>query len=43
MYVTGTFDDWKKSTKLDKVGSAHEKTVELPKSDDKVWYKVRNY
>lgn len=42
VFVTGTFDDWKKSTKLDKLGSAHEKTVELPKSksDDKILYKV---
>ena len=38
--MTGTFDDWKKSTKLDKVGSAHEKTVELNKVDDKILYKV---
>jgi hypothetical protein len=40
VFVTGTFDDWTKSTKLDKVGSAHEKTVDLPKSNDKILYKV---
>lgn len=40
VYVTGTFDNWSKSTKLEKVGTAHEKTVELAKTDDKIWYKV---
>ena len=39
VFVTGTFDDWGKSVKLDKVGSAYEKTVDLPKSDDKILYK----
>jgi hypothetical protein len=41
VYVTGTFDNWSKSTKLDKDGSVHKKTVNLPKSDEKILYKVR--
>ncbi len=40
MFVTGTFDNWAKTTKLDKVGSAFEKTVDIPQSDDKILYKV---
>src|SRR5262249_21248108 len=43
VFVTGTFDNWAKSTKLDKVGSAYEKTVDLPKSDDKILYKVSTH
>lgn len=42
VYVTGTFDNWAKSVRLNKVGTAHEKTVELPKSDEKILYKVRS-
>ena len=38
--VTGTFDDWTKSVKLEKNGDTWEKTVELP-ADKKVLYKVR--
>ncbi|KAF8543629.1 immunoglobulin E-set, partial [Trichophaea hybrida] len=30
VYVTGTFDDWGKSTKLEKTGSVFMKKVELP-------------
>jgi hypothetical protein len=40
VHVTGTFDDWSKSVKLDKKGDIFEKTVELP-LDKKVLYKVR--
>ena len=38
--MTGTFDNWAKTVKLDKIGEAFEKTVELPKSDEKIYYKV---
>ena len=40
VFVTGTFDNWGKTVKLDKSGSSHEKTVDLPK--EKVLYKVRH-
>lgn len=40
VYVTGTFDDWGKTVKLDKKGDAFEKLVTLPKTDEKVFYKV---
>lgn len=41
MYVTGTFDDWSKSVKLEKKGTnIHEKLVELPRADQKIYYKV---
>ncbi|KAI9881171.1 MAG: hypothetical protein M1830_007149 [Pleopsidium flavum] len=39
VYVTGTFDDWGKTVKLDKKGTVHEKLVDLPRADDKVYYK----
>ncbi|KAK6434590.1 Cruciform DNA binding protein [Oleoguttula sp. CCFEE 5521] len=39
VYVTGTFDKWSKSTLLEKSGSAHEKTVELPETGEKILYK----
>ncbi|KAL8392436.1 hypothetical protein RB595_002579 [Gaeumannomyces hyphopodioides] len=39
VYVTGTFDDWTKSVKLDKVGDVFEKEVTLPDSGEKVYYK----
>jgi len=42
VFVTGTFDNWSKSVKLDRDGTAHEKTVDLPKSDEKILYKVRD-
>lgn len=38
--MTGTFDDWSKSVKLDRTGHAFEKTVPLP-NDKKILYKVR--
>lgn len=38
--MTGTFDNWTKSEKLEKVGSGFAKNVQLP-SKDKVLYKVR--
>ncbi|KAF2805195.1 uncharacterized protein BDZ99DRAFT_524907 [Mytilinidion resinicola] len=37
VFVTGTFDDWKQSVKLEKEGGIFKKTVELPKQ--KVEYK----
>jgi hypothetical protein len=40
VFVTGTFDDWTQSVKLEKKGDIFEKTVELP-ADKKVLYKVR--
>ena len=43
VFVTGTFDSWGKSVKLDeKDGGLHEKEVTLPKSEDKILYKVRS-
>ncbi|KIY03054.1 uncharacterized protein Z520_01520 [Fonsecaea multimorphosa CBS 102226] len=38
VHVTGTFDDWGKSVKLDKVGDIWEKEVDLP-TDKKIYYK----
>lgn len=40
--VTGTFDNWAKSIKLDKKAWAHEKTVEIPDTKDEILYKVRS-
>ncbi|KAF2138564.1 carbohydrate-binding module family 48 protein [Aplosporella prunicola CBS 121167] len=39
VYVTGTFDDWAKSVRLVQKNGVFTKTVELPKSDEKVLYK----
>lgn len=39
--MTGTFDNWTKSEKLDKVGDSFEKTVILPDATQKIYYKVR--
>jgi Glycogen recognition site of AMP-activated protein kinase len=39
VYVTGTFDDWGKTQKLEKVGDIWEKDVELPANDQKYLYK----
>ncbi|KIW11552.1 hypothetical protein PV08_10853 [Exophiala spinifera] len=39
VHVTGTFDDWGKTEKLDKVGEIWEKEVQLPKADQKILYK----
>lgn len=41
VYVTGTFDDWAKSIKLENKGAHFEKVVELPLSNEKIFYKVR--
>ena len=41
VYVTGTFDDWKRTEKLEPVGDVFEKTVTLPDSSKKILYKVR--
>lgn len=40
VYVTGTFDDWSKSQKLNKVGTHFEKVVPLSKIDKNIYYKV---
>lgn len=42
VYVTGTFDDWTKSIKLDKVGDVFEKEVTFPDKGEKIYYKVRS-
>ena len=42
MYVTGTFDDWSKSEKLEKVGDIFVKDVTLPSAAEKIYYKVRD-
>ncbi|KAK7746364.1 Cruciform DNA binding protein [Cytospora paraplurivora] len=40
VYVTGTFDNWSKSEKMEKVGDKlFEKSVDLPDSSDKIYYK----
>ena len=39
--MTGTFDDWAKSVKLEKKGDGFEKLVDLPPSEDRILYKVR--
>ncbi|TDZ26308.1 hypothetical protein Cob_v000503 [Colletotrichum orbiculare MAFF 240422] len=39
VYVTGTFDNWTKSEKLEKVGATFEKTVTLPEATEKIYYK----
>ncbi|KAH6617272.1 hypothetical protein F5144DRAFT_499090 [Chaetomium tenue] len=39
VYVTGTFDNWTKSERLDRVGQSFQKTVTLPESDAKIFYK----
>lgn len=41
VYVTGTFDDWSKSEKLEKVGDVFAKDVTLPSAAEKIYYKVR--
>ena len=42
VFVTGTFDDWSKSAQLEKNGDVFEKSVDLPKTDEKILYKVRS-
>jgi hypothetical protein len=39
VHVTGTFDDWGKTERLNKVGDIWEKEVELPNADKKILYK----
>jgi hypothetical protein len=41
VFVTGTFDKWSKSEKLERIGSVFEKTVALPDASEKIYYKVR--
>ncbi|KAK3686381.1 Cruciform DNA binding protein [Vermiconidia calcicola] len=38
VFVTGTFDNWSKSVKLDKKDTVHEKTIAVPASE-KILYK----
>lgn len=40
VYVTGTFDNWSKSEKMEKIGNVFEKAVELPDTSEKIYYKV---
>ncbi|KAI1625477.1 hypothetical protein EDD37DRAFT_649800 [Exophiala viscosa] len=39
VHVTGTFDDWGKTEKLNKVGDIWEKEVRLPEAGKKILYK----
>ncbi|KAI1762155.1 carbohydrate-binding module family 48 protein [Hypoxylon sp. FL1150] len=39
VYVTGTFDEWKKTEKLEKVGGHFEKAVTLKDASEKIYYK----
>ncbi|KAK4240212.1 carbohydrate-binding module family 48 protein [Achaetomium macrosporum] len=39
VYVTGTFDNWTKSQQLERVGQIFQKTVTLPDTSDKIYYK----
>ncbi|KUI55442.1 5'-AMP-activated protein kinase subunit beta-1 [Cytospora mali] len=39
VYVTGTFDNWSKSEKMEKVGDTFEKSVDLPDTSEKIYYK----
>lgn len=41
VFVTGTFDNWGKTVQLEKKGDIFEKEVELPNTDEKIYYKVR--
>ena len=44
VYVTGTFDDWARSVKLEKQrDGSFQKLVDLPSADEKIAYKVRTY
>lgn len=43
VYITGTFDGWKKTEKLDRVGDHFEKRVELSDASRKIYYKVRGH
>lgn len=39
--MTGTFDNWTKSVRLEKEGDVFSKTVELKEPEGKIYYKVR--
>ncbi|KAG9242541.1 carbohydrate-binding module family 48 protein [Calycina marina] len=39
VFVTGTFDGWQKSEKLEKTGSVFSKDVQLKNAEDKIYYK----
>ncbi|KAI9831659.1 MAG: hypothetical protein M1819_004725 [Sarea resinae] len=39
VFVTGTFDDWGKSVKLDHKNGVFEKDVQLPETGEKIYYK----
>lgn len=39
VYVTGSFDDWSKSERLDKANNVFTKEVILPVASDKIYYK----
>ncbi|KAE8151001.1 hypothetical protein BDV25DRAFT_153363 [Aspergillus avenaceus] len=39
VFVTGTFDDWGKTVKLDRKGDIFEKEISLPLTDEKLHYK----
>lgn len=41
--MTGTFDDWARSEKLEKKDRGFEKLVDLPQAEEKILYKVREY
>ena len=41
VFVTGTFDDWGKTVKLDRVGDSFAKEVDLP-TGEKIQYKACN-
>lgn len=40
VYVTGTFDNWSKSEQMEKVGDKFEKSVDLPDTSERIYYKV---
>lgn len=40
--MTGTFDNWQKTEKLEKTGDVFAKEVTLPSAADKIYYKVRD-
>lgn len=40
VYVTGTFDDWAKSVRLEKKGNIFEKLVVLSQAEENIYYKV---
>jgi len=40
VYVTGDFDEWNKTQKLEKVGDGFEKAVQLPDDATALKYKV---